>query len=61
MPEFISAMNIKIPEACTQLCFGDVIRMNTQEKKCLTNCFEQHRNSVPRLLNYKREDRDLIF
>jgi hypothetical protein len=61
MSKVIPLMKMKIPEACTELCFGDVIRMSTEEKKCLTNCFEQHRDLTPTLLKSRKEDRNLIF
>lgn len=44
MSDLRSSMNVNIPELCGKQCFGDVVKMSDEEKKCLTVCFQRHRN-----------------
>ena len=59
MPHLLTSMPVHIPEICTKQCFGDYIKMSSEEKKCLIQCYE--RNSQLASSSNLRRNISLIF
>lgn len=60
MPEIPRIKNVDITQVCSERCFGDSIKMDRREEKCLKTCFQQYRNNASPM-NDKAKKFNVIF